>query len=205
MELAQAREAAASRKRQREEEKAAVARPAAALATFVARDVVVRLSGRPVLWRHAFGSCSRQVLAAVDEPVVLDLAAEEDGTDGIRRRQRGAWQAAQRRLALRRNARAAAARWEAEMRATGAEADDSGRWAIETIVQVQRPARRRGQQLDVLVRWAGEAAEETWEPLNRGRFLGVSRRTTTLLRAAGSSSINVEVQRYTEAAATDAV
>ena len=38
------------------------------------------------------------------------------------------------------------------------------------IVQVQRPPRRRGLQLDVLVRWAGDEAEETWEPLSRHRF-----------------------------------
>ena len=145
-------------------------RSAAALATFVARDVVVRLRGRRTLWRHAFGSCSGRILAAVEDPLVFDFTAEEDDLAGARRRQRGAQRAARRRLAARQVARRAARQWEVDVRTTGAEADDRGRWAIAAIVRVQRPPRRRGLQLDVLVRWAGEDAEETWEPLSRQRF-----------------------------------
>jgi ribosomal protein S18 acetylase RimI-like enzyme len=43
-------------------------------------------------------------------------------------------------------------RWETD---EGREADSRGRWRVERLIQVERPAVRRGRQLDVQVGWAG--------------------------------------------------
>lgn len=49
----------------------------------------------------------------------------------------------------------------------GEEPDDSKRWAVRRLVQVRRPARRRGRQLEVLVQWEGNGWEDSWESVTR--------------------------------------
>ena len=38
--------------------------------------------------------------------------------------------------------------------ATGLSADASGYWAVHDVLDVRRPKKRRGQQLEVLISWA---------------------------------------------------
>ena len=49
----------------------------------------------------------------------------------------------------------------------GEEPDDSERWAVRRVVQVRRPAVRRGRQLEALVQWEGEGWVDSWEPVTR--------------------------------------
>ena len=46
----------------------------------------------------------------------------------------------------------------------GEEPDDAGLWAIEALLEVRRPAKRRGRQLEALVKWAGDWPDE-WQPV----------------------------------------
>ena len=52
-------------------------------------------------------------------------------------------------------------RWE------GREGDRLGRWAVEKVLDVRRPAQRKGQQLDALLKWAGAdgLTGEAWPPM----------------------------------------
>ena len=54
--------------------------------------------------------------------------------------------------------------------ATGLNADAGGFWAVRDVVDVRRPAKRKGQQLEVLVSWAahdwaGRPWEDEWLPI----------------------------------------
>ena len=62
------------------------------------------------------------------------------------------------------------------MRALGDEADDRGFWPVDCILAVRRPERRWGRQLEVLVRWAGEGHEDSWESMAPWRFTADQRR-----------------------------
>ena len=42
----------------------------------------------------------------------------------------------------------------------GAEPDDSGRWAVDELLDVRRPKKRRGMQLQVKVAWTGRSIIE---------------------------------------------
>ena len=132
----------------------------------MARSVVVKLRGMPSLARYAWGTCSGSLAEAHVEHVELDLCPAA----GWRRRHRR-W-ARQRARQERAKARRQEARrlWERRVRLLGDEADDRGFWPVDDILDVRRPERRWGRQLDVLVRWAGAAHEDSWETLTTWRF-----------------------------------
>ena len=53
---------------------------------------------------------------------------------------------------------------------TGLSADRSGFWAVRDVVDVRRPAKRKGQQLEVLISWAahdwaGRPWADEWQPI----------------------------------------
>ena len=64
--------------------------------------------------------------------------------------------------------------------ATGLSADESGYWAVHDVLDVRRPAKRKGQQLEVLIswaahNWAGRPWDDEWRPitcLKRQRYGG---------------------------------
>ena len=68
--------------------------------------------------------------------------------------------------------------------------DETDRWAVERIVDVERPARRRGRQLLVKVQWVGDEYPDWWVP--------VARLTPDLRPAARQ----LERRKYAEADAT---
>ena len=45
--------------------------------------------------------------------------------------------------------------------------DETDRWAVERVVDVERPARRRGRQLLVKVQWVGDEYPDWWVPVAR--------------------------------------
>ena len=48
--------------------------------------------------------------------------------------------------------------------AEGSVADGSGRWAVRDVVEVRRPAGKRGRTLEARVRWEGRGPDgEPWE------------------------------------------
>lgn len=141
-------------------------RSASALATYVARSVVIKMSGLPALARYAWGTCSGARAEAVTEVIELDLCPAA----GWRRRHRRWARQKARRDKVKRSRLEARRRWERRVRALGDEADDRGFWPVECILAVRRPERRWGRQLEVLVRWAGGGHEDSWESLAPWRF-----------------------------------
>ena len=59
----------------------------------------------------------------------------------------------------------------------GLEPDDAGRWAIQRILQVERPATsRRGRPLQVLVQWVGDDEDgNPWQDSWVGITIGLPR------------------------------
>ena len=53
--------------------------------------------------------------------------------------------------------------------ATGLSADAGGYWAVHDVLDVRRPTKRRGQQLEVLISWAAH----DWAGFRAGLALGV--------------------------------
>ena len=54
--------------------------------------------------------------------------------------------------------------------ATGLSADSGGYWAVRDVVDVRRPAKRKGQRLEVLISWAahdwsGRPWADEWNPI----------------------------------------
>ena len=54
--------------------------------------------------------------------------------------------------------------------AAGLNADAGGYWAVHDVLDVRRPAKRRGQQLEVLISWAahdwaGRPWADEWQPI----------------------------------------
>ena len=54
--------------------------------------------------------------------------------------------------------------------AAGLSADAGGFWAVHDVLDVRRPAKRRGQQLEVLISWAahdwaGRPWADEWQPI----------------------------------------
>ena len=45
--------------------------------------------------------------------------------------------------------------------------DETDRWAVEKVVDVERPAKRHGRQLRVKVRWMGDEYPDWWVPIAR--------------------------------------
>ena len=132
----------------------------------MARSVVVTMRGMPVLARYAWGTCSGAVAMAHTETIELDLCPAA----GWRRRHRRWARQRARREKVKRRRQEERRRWERRVRILGDEADDRGFWPVERIVAVRRPERRWGRQLEVLVCWAGEMHEDSWESLASWRF-----------------------------------
>ena len=103
-------------------------------------------------WRVARAS-GTAVTRAYGIRVGLAPEGEEAGLDerAVHARRWWQWGGGRRRLAWLR-------RWEAD---EGREADSRGRWRVERLIEVARPAVRHGRQLDVHVAWAGaDVADE---------------------------------------------
>ena len=84
-------------------------------------------------------------------------------------------------------------RWEVD---EGREADARGRWRVRRVVEVERPAGRRGVQLDVLIEWEGA------DVAGSGGAWGVSWVPVTWCTAdVKAEARRMEVERYVAAAA----
>ena len=109
------------------------------------------------------GTCSGAAQERIVERVVLDLVGRRKNcrSKGIR--------AKRRRMATARVRGERAemeAAWTRRQRWLGDEGDDKGRYAMEEVLAVRRPARRKGRQLQIQVRWVEGTI--TWEPLKKG-------------------------------------
>lgn len=170
------REARRAAVREREEERR---RSAAALATYVARGVVVKLKGLPVHTRYAWGTCSGAIAESWGEQVELDLCPAV----GWRRRHRLWAKRREQRARAKRRRREALRLWEWHVRLSGGEPDDRGFWPVDRLLAVRRPERRWGRQLEVLVRWAGGEHEDSWESMTPWRFTADQHRLARRMEA----------------------
>ena len=78
----------------------------------------------------------------------------------------------------------------------GEEPDDAGLWAIDALLEVRRPARRRGRQLEARVKWAGDWPDD-WQPVRPA-----TSRQTGMSKDQIKRARQMEVAKYGEPSRT---